>query len=145
MNHERHFDADEAVLREVAQIRQVIVDLDRTVQIIDCDVATEEERVGVSDRSNPAYPILARALAARGDNLRGCSAALEQRIATIKVPMVSTTVLLGMDQACLGSRGFFWPMSIPCSKIVAAVDRPYRHRGSSATPPTASLYRERMI
>jgi hypothetical protein len=88
MNHKRRFDTSEALPREVAQIRRVIVDLDRTVQILDCDVATEEERVRVSDRSDPAYPILARALAARRDNLRETIAALEQRLATIKVPMV---------------------------------------------------------
>jgi hypothetical protein len=88
MNHQRRFDTSEAVPREVAQIRKVIVDLDRTVQILGCDVATEEERVRVSDRSDPAYPILARALAARRDNLRETIAALEQRLATIKVPMV---------------------------------------------------------
>src|ERR1700730_13649318 len=31
MKHQRHFDASETVPREVAQIRKVIVDLDRTV------------------------------------------------------------------------------------------------------------------
>jgi hypothetical protein len=93
MKHQRHFDASETVLREVAQIRKVIVDLDRTVQILDCDVATEEERARVSDRSDPAYPILARALAARRDNLRDTIAALEQRLATIKVPMVEAVAL----------------------------------------------------
>src|ERR1700730_7150271 len=53
MKHQRHFDASETVLREVAQIRKVIVDLDRTVQFLDCDVATEEERGRVSYRSDP--------------------------------------------------------------------------------------------
>jgi hypothetical protein len=28
---------------------------------------------------------------------------------------------------------------------LASADRTYKHGGSSATPPTASLYRERMI
>jgi hypothetical protein len=87
MKHRRHFDASETVLREVARIRKAIVDLDRTVQFLDCDVASEEERARVSDRSDPAYPILARALAARRDNLRDTIAALEQRLATIKVPV----------------------------------------------------------
>src|SRR5258708_39217827 len=88
MKHQRSCDGRETVLREVAQIRKAIVDLDRTVQFLDCDVASEEERARVSDRSDPAYPILARALAARRDNLRGTIAALEQRLATIKVPVV---------------------------------------------------------
>ena len=42
----------------------------------------------MSDRSDPAYPILARALAARRDNLWDTIAALEQRLATIKVAVV---------------------------------------------------------
>src|SRR5258708_19459943 len=87
MKHQRSCDGRETVLREVAQIRKAIVDLDRTVQFLDCDVASEEERARVSDRSDPAYPILARALAARRDNLRGTIAALEHRLATIKVPV----------------------------------------------------------
>jgi hypothetical protein len=67
----------------------VIVDLDRTVQILGCDVATEEERVRVSDRSDPA-PIRSspghwqRAATIFGKTI----AALEQRLAMIKVPMV---------------------------------------------------------
>jgi hypothetical protein len=88
MKHQRHFDASETVLREVAQIRNMIVDLDRSIQILDCDVANEEQRARVSDRSDTAYPILARALAARRDNLRDTIAALEKRLATIKVPVV---------------------------------------------------------
>jgi hypothetical protein len=52
------------------------------------DIATEEERARISDRSNSAYPILARTLAARRDNLRDTIAALEQRLTTIKAPLV---------------------------------------------------------
>jgi hypothetical protein len=65
MKHQRHFDASEAALREAEQIRKVILDLDRLVQILNCNIATEEERVRVFDRSDHAYPILARTLAAR--------------------------------------------------------------------------------
>ena len=93
MKRQRHFDASETVLREVAQIRNMIVDLDRSIQILDCDVANEEQRARVSDRSDPAYPILARALAARRDNLRDTIAALEQRLATIKVPVVEAVAV----------------------------------------------------
>jgi hypothetical protein len=51
-----------------------------------------------------------------------------------------------MDQTCFGSRCFFWPMSNPLFPgSWTSVDRAYRHRGCSATPPSASLYRERII
>jgi len=63
-------------------------DLNRTVCLLDCDVAAEEERARISDRSNSAYPILARTLAARRDNLQGTIAALEQRLTTVKAPFV---------------------------------------------------------
>ena len=66
----------------------MISDLDRLVRLLDCDITTEEERARISDRSEPAYPILARTLAARRDNLRDTIAALEQRLTTIKAPLV---------------------------------------------------------
>jgi len=55
----------------------MIVDLDQVVQILASDIATEEERSRVFDRSDPAYSILARTLAARRDNLKVTIAALE--------------------------------------------------------------------
>ena len=89
MRHQRHFDiASATALREATVIRNMMVHLNRTVCLLDCDIATEEERARISDRSNSAYPILARALAARRDNLRDTIAALEQRLTTIKAPLV---------------------------------------------------------
>jgi hypothetical protein len=66
----------------------LISDLDRIVQILNCDTATEEERVRVFDRSDFTYPLPAITLAARRDNLRDTLAVLEQRLATIKTPPV---------------------------------------------------------
>jgi hypothetical protein len=54
MKHQRQFGTPEAAQREAAQILKMIVDLDRTVQLIDCDIATEEGRSGISDRSDAA-------------------------------------------------------------------------------------------
>jgi hypothetical protein len=89
MKHQRDFKrVSDVALREAAQVSALISDLDRAVRIINQDIAAEEERARVSERSDTAYPILARALAARRDNLRDTIAALEQRLATIKVPMV---------------------------------------------------------
>jgi hypothetical protein len=78
----------ESALREAPQIRTLISDLDRIVQILNCDIATEEERVRVFDRSDVTYPLLAIMLAARRDNLRDSLAVFELRLATIKAPPV---------------------------------------------------------
>ena len=83
MKHQRHFDTHEAAQREAVQIRKMIGDLDRSVQLLRCDIATEEERTGISDPSDAAYPILARVLAARRDNLRDTIIALEKRLSTL--------------------------------------------------------------
>ena len=89
MKHQRHFGrTSDVALREAAQISTMISDLDRCVRLLDCDIAAEEERSRISDRSNSAYPILARTLAARRDNLRDTIASLEQRLTTIKAPLV---------------------------------------------------------
>ena len=89
MKHRRHFGiASATALREAAVIRSMMDDLNHTVSLIDCDIAAEEARARISDRSNSAYPILARTLAARRDNLRDTIAALEQRLTTIKAPLV---------------------------------------------------------
>ena len=82
MKHQRHFDAIDVALRDVAQISALIDDVDRVVRILDCDIATEEERAGVSDPFNGAYPVLARSLAARRENLKRTIAALERRLAS---------------------------------------------------------------
>jgi hypothetical protein len=83
MKHQRHFDTSEAAQRDATQIRKMIGDLDRTVHFLDCDIATEEERAGISDRSAVAYPILARMLATRRDNLKDTITALERRLARL--------------------------------------------------------------
>jgi hypothetical protein len=80
MKHQRHFDTREAAYHEAIQIWKMIVDIDRNVRMLDCDIATEEERIGISDRSDVAYPILARTLATRRDNLKDTISALEQRL-----------------------------------------------------------------
>ena len=88
MNHQRHFgSSSEPALREAVQIRTLIADLDCLAQILNCDIATEEKHVGVFDRSDIAYPLLAGKLAARRDNLVDTIAALELRLAAIKAPL----------------------------------------------------------
>lgn len=81
MNHQSHFGRlDHAAFQQAAKVRALIADLDRVVRILDSDIAAEEERSGVSDTFNAAYPVLARMMAARRDNLKETIAALERRL-----------------------------------------------------------------
>jgi hypothetical protein len=64
-------------------IRGMIDDLERSIQILNIDILTEEERVLVFDRSDPAYPIIARTLTARRDNLIVTVADLAERLRAI--------------------------------------------------------------
>ena len=65
MKHQYHFGSPNyAVLKEVAAVSALISDLDRTVLLLENDIATEEERAGVSDPFNTAYPIVARMMTA---------------------------------------------------------------------------------
>src|SRR5258708_33823876 len=84
MKTQHHFEIEsEDARREVAQIRTMIVDLDRVARFLASDIVIEEERSRVADRSDPAYPILARTLAARRDNLKVTIATLQQRVEEI--------------------------------------------------------------
>jgi hypothetical protein len=83
MKHQRHFE-DPPYSREAEQTKSLIADLDRIVQILNVDVADEEVRAKVFDITQPEYPILARALKARRDNLLDTIAALRQRITNVK-------------------------------------------------------------
>ena len=79
MKHQHHFgSATDVALSDMARISALINDLDRHVRILDCDIAAEEERARVLNPFDAAYPILARTLAARRDNLKETIAALEK-------------------------------------------------------------------
>jgi hypothetical protein len=79
MKHQRHF-GSATPAREALQTRVLIADITRILQILDGDIAAEEEQARIFDRSRVDYPILARTLAARRDNLLGTIAALQQRL-----------------------------------------------------------------
>jgi purine nucleoside phosphorylase len=66
--------------RETTMISKIVADLVRTVQLIECEIAAQEERASVSDRSDVKYPMQARALIERRDNLKMTIDALEQRL-----------------------------------------------------------------
>jgi len=84
MKHHRHFESASGVtLSEAERIRTLIADLDCLVQILDCDIATEQERTPASDRSDATYSMLASTLEARRDNLKVTIAALNERLLKI--------------------------------------------------------------
>ena len=70
----------ETSLKEAAQIRTLIVSLSRSVDFLNWDIDAEEERTRLHDLSDPAYPILARTLRTRRDNLSATIAALRARV-----------------------------------------------------------------
>jgi hypothetical protein len=85
MKHQRHIDANVATaLREETRTRELIADIDRVVQILNSDIAAEEVQAEIFDPGKPEYPMLARALTARRDNLRGTIAALEKRLLSLQ-------------------------------------------------------------
>ena len=67
-------------LRDVLVIQTMLEDLQRSVRILDCDIATEEATGGISDAADPRYPLLARTLVARRDNLKSTIRALRERL-----------------------------------------------------------------
>jgi hypothetical protein len=69
---------------EASWIAGLISNLDRHAELLDQDIAAEEERAQVFDRSHPAYPIVARTLTARRDNLSATIVALEKRLASFQ-------------------------------------------------------------
>lgn len=73
----------EVASREATQIGTMIRDLNRIIQLLDCDIAIFEEKAPVRDPANFAYPIAARTLAARRANLITTIALLEDRLANI--------------------------------------------------------------
>jgi hypothetical protein len=75
--------AEERALRQATAIRGLLGDLERRVQILNIDICAEEERVGVFDSSGAGYPVLARTLTARRNNLNRTIVFLARRLHTI--------------------------------------------------------------
>jgi hypothetical protein len=68
---------------QAAVITSIIEDLKRTIQILEVDIGTEEERVRSFDKADPLYSTLARTLALRRDNLSVTVADLEKRLVAV--------------------------------------------------------------
>lgn len=70
----------QASQRELAQISTLMATLGRSVELLNFDIDYEEECARITDLSDPAYPMLARHLRTRRDNLIGTIAALSARL-----------------------------------------------------------------
>ena len=88
MKHQRHFGSTTPP-REALQTRILIADINRVVQILNSDITAEEEQARIFDRSQVEYPMLARTLAARRNNILDTIAAL--RLVTL--PMVQAELI----------------------------------------------------
>lgn len=65
----KRFQADDK-RRRVAQIEAMIAEFARMMGDLDREIALEEKRAGINDRTHFAYPTYARAAIARRDNLK---------------------------------------------------------------------------
>jgi hypothetical protein len=59
------------------QIATLIGDLSRSVELLTVDIEHEETQAGVRDLADPAYPVLARSLRARREDIKETIALLE--------------------------------------------------------------------
>jgi hypothetical protein len=69
------------------KIATLIGSLSRSVEMLTVDIEHEEARAGVRDLSDPAYPVLARSLRVRRENIRVTIASLEALGQTPKVAL----------------------------------------------------------
>jgi hypothetical protein len=86
LKHQRRFGTEVvAAAIAAARIKTLIDSINRSVQSLDYDIETEEERTRCRDCRDPAYSVLARSLTARRDNLAATIAALEERLSRTEV------------------------------------------------------------
>ena len=79
----KRFQVDER-RRRVAQIESMIADFARMVVDLDREIASEEQKSGISDPAHYAYPTFARAAVARRDNLKRSSDELKDQLEEAK-------------------------------------------------------------
>ena len=72
-------------LRATMKLRALVADLQLRLEVLDTDIHNEEQRTGVFDVDNVAYPILARTLRGRRDNLLATIRVLESHLAEADV------------------------------------------------------------
>jgi hypothetical protein len=89
VNNQRHFETTGTTARrEATVIQKILDDLARTIQLLNDDIAAEEDRTQVFDVFDGRYSMLARSLGARRDNMKVTVAALSERLRAVasKIP-----------------------------------------------------------
>ena len=85
MKRRYHFgNASGALRTEMARIGALINDLDRQSQLLECEIGAQEERAGAFNRADDSYPMTARILAVRRDNLKATIATLRRQFAGLE-------------------------------------------------------------
>ena len=79
----RRFHVDEK-RRRVAQIETMIAEFLRMANDLDREIATEEQKSGISDLAHFAYPTYARAARTRRENLGRSAAELKEQLGDAK-------------------------------------------------------------
>ncbi len=82
----RRFQVDDK-RRRVAQIETMIAEFDRMAADLTREIATEEQRAGISDPAHFAYPTYAKAASQRRDNLRRSAAELQGQLDDAKAEL----------------------------------------------------------
>ena len=75
--------ASRTAVQDARRVKTMIGDLTRAVKFLDFDIAAEEVRVQIYDQTNADYPMLARTIAARRENLKLTISVLEARLASL--------------------------------------------------------------
>jgi hypothetical protein len=80
-----HFaNTKQTAAKEAERLKTMIDDLNRAVKIFEFDRAAEEERSHIFDPKNAEYPMLARTIAARRDNIIATISVLEARLSLLE-------------------------------------------------------------
>ncbi|HYA72718.1 MAG TPA: flagellar export protein FliJ [Roseiarcus sp.] len=79
----KRFQAEEK-RRRVRQIETMVAEFTRMASELEREIANEEKRAGITDRSHFAYPTYARAALARRDNLKRSISELTAQIEEAK-------------------------------------------------------------
>ena len=82
----KRFQVDEK-RRRVMQIEMMIAEFTRVASDLDREIATEENRAGITDQNHFAYPTYAKAAAQRRDNLRRSADELLEQLSEAKSDM----------------------------------------------------------
>ena len=81
--------SDHSASRQASQIRSMIEDLKRGVVLLDSDIEAVEAFERRLDPTNSAYPIAARTMKARRDNLKHTISFLEKRLNALQVELTA--------------------------------------------------------